>query len=331
VPAPQVSGTAPPFSGPAQPDDILGSGLPPGSAADDLTDTMAAFRPPDHLIAPEQTSAQSSGGPAGSAVEHDPFGDLFEHSSGTDARPPDLIGAAAADYRPWSAEPPYSPPGQPPGRRRNIVIAVLAAVVVLGAGGGAAFWVTHRSQAKLSAQQGQATPTVPGSHGTTGSSTQPLQSSTPSLTPTPTPSLTATATPTISGGLVSLAPGVSQDPDAARVDAFLLNYFAAINNHNFGNYLRLLDQTMQEQESAQSFRSGYRTTTDSAATLTAISQLSSGSVSAAVNFTSHQLPVDSPTHTACTNWSIVLYLHQQGSRYVIGPAPAGYQAVYSRC
>jgi hypothetical protein len=297
----------------------------------DQTDTMAAFRPPDHLIAPEQTGAQSSGRPADSAVEHDPFGDLFEQSAGQDAGPADRVGAAAADYRPWSAEPSASPPGQSPRRRRNIVTAVLAALVVLAAGGGAIFWVTHRSQAKLSAEQAHATPTVPGSHGTTGASTHPPQSATPSLTPTPTPSPAATATPTISGGLVSLAPGVSQDPDAARVDAFLLSYFAAINNHNFANYRRLLDPQLQQQESAQSFRSGYRSTTDSAATLTAFSQLGSGSVSAAVTFTSHQLPADSPTHTACTNWNIVLYLHQQGGRYVIGPAPAGYQAVYSRC
>lgn len=88
---------------------------------------------------------------------------------------------------------------------------------------------------------------------------------------------------------------------------------------------------MQQEDSVQNFRSGYRSTTDSAAMLIAVSQLGSGSVSAAVTFTSHQRPADSPTHTACTDWSIVFYLHQQGGHYVIGPAPAGYQAVDRRC
>jgi hypothetical protein len=63
----------------------------------------------------------------------------------------------------------------------------------------------------------------------------------------------------------------------------------------------------------------------------AISQPGSGLVSAAVTFTSHQLPSASPTGTSCTNWTIVLYLRQQSGRYLIGPAPPGYHAQYQAC
>lgn len=208
-------------------------------------------------------------------------------------------------------------------------MAGVAVVAVLAAGGGAVLWATHHHQAKLSAAQTQAAASTPVSPGTSGGSSQPAQSPTPSLAPTP--SATATATPGVTGGFVALAAGVAQDPDASPVETFLNSYFTAINNHSFRNYRKLLNAKMQQQESAQSFRSGYSSTTDSAATLTAISQLGSGSVSAAVTFTSHQLPADSPTGTACTDWSIVLYLHQQSGGYVLGPAPSGYHAEYQSC
>ncbi len=98
-----------------------------------------------------------------------------------------------------------------------------------------------------------------------------------------------------------------------------------------GNYTKLLDTKLRQQESAQSFRAGYGSTTDSAATLTAVSRPGPGLVSAAVTFTSHQLPSASPTGTSCTDWAIVLYLRQQSGRYLLGPAPSGYHAQYQAC
>jgi len=93
----------------------------------------------------------------------------------------------------------------------------------------------------------------------------------------------------------------------------------------------LLDRKMRRDESPQEFSSGFHSTTDSHAVLSAISGISPGQVDAAVTFTSHQLPTDSPSKTACTDWSITLYLRKQGGRYVLGPAPPGYHAVYQAC
>ena len=311
---------------------------PPQPAIDDQPDTMTAFRPPDSGYAPTQASTEDTDRMASAAVEHDPFGDLFEQPGTPGAGSPDRFGTglAAADHGSWTADPPQTPPSPQaapptPGRRRNVIIAAVAAVAVLAAGGGAVFWVTHRHQAKLSALQTHATPSTPVSPGPSGGSSQPAQAPTPSLTPAPTPSATATATPAVTGGFVAVAPNVAQDPDASPVETFLNSYFAAINTHSFRNYRKLLNAKMRQEESAQSFRSGYLSTTDSAATLTAISQDGSGLVSATVTFTSHQLPADSPTGTACTDWSIVLYLHQLSGRYVLGPAPSGYHAQYQAC
>ena len=88
---------------------------------------------------------------------------------------------------------------------------------------------------------------------------------------------------------------------------------------------------MRQDETTQEFYNGFHSTTDSRAVLSAISSISPGRVGAAVTFTSHQLPADSPSRTACTDWSITLYLRKQGGRYVLGPSPPGYQAVYQAC
>ena len=327
-----------------------GAITPPQPAIGDQPDTMTAFRPPDGRIAPEPASADDTDRIAGAAVAHDPFGDLFAQPGGPGAGSPDRFGMAAADYGAGTADPPQAaaghgsstadppPAASPPppaiptrGGSRNVIIATVAAVAVLAAGGGALFWVTHRHHAKLSALQTHATASTPVSRGASGGSSQPAQSPASSPAPTPAPSATATATPAVTGGFVAVAPNVAQDPAASPVETFLNSYFTAINDHSFRNYRRLLNAKMQQEESAHSFRSGYGSTTDSAATLTAISQLGPGLVSTAVTFTSHQLPADSPTGTACTDWSIVLYLHQQSGRYVLGPAPSGYHAQYQAC
>jgi zinc-ribbon domain len=294
-------------------------------------DTTTSFGPPEAGTAPGQPGTADRDRPAGLAIDHDPFGDLFRQPGGSSRGSPDLSGGAPVDDG-FVAAGPQAVPAPRAGSRRNPIIAVLAAVVVLAAGGGAVLWATHRHQAKLSELQTHATASAPASHGTSGASAQPAPSPASSLTPTPAPSLTSApaATPA-SNGLVAVAPAIAQDPDAAQVETFLNSYFAAINEHSFRKYRKLLDPALQQRESAQSFRSGYGSTTDSAATLTAISHSGSGVLSAAVTFTSHQLPADSPTDTTCTDWSIVLPLHPQSGRYVLGPAPAGYHAAYQAC
>jgi hypothetical protein len=126
-------------------------------------------------------------------------------------------------------------------------------------------------------------------------------------------------------------PGIGQNPDAARVEAFLRRYFTAINDHNYQQFQPLLSPAMQQDEPAAKFAAGYQSTSDSGAVLTAISGIGPGSVAANVSFTSQQLPTDSPTNSACTDWTITLYLSQHGSRYELEPPPSGYHAVDRPC
>jgi hypothetical protein len=288
---------------------------PPLPVTDEHPDTVSAYRPPR----PTQTGDVASQQPSGRIAEQDPFRDLYEPRSGERAGSAERFGMTAAEHRTESAEAQYLTPAPPTGRRKALV-AVIIAVAVLAAAGGVAAWATHRHQARLSAL-----PAQPKHRGTSQSANGSSPSPTPSLTSTPSPS------PTNNGSLVSVAPGVTQDLEASRVEAFLNRYFTAINGHNYREYLALLDQTKRQDESAHDFDTGYDSTTDSHAMLNAITSTGPGSVGAAVSFTSHQLPADSPSDTACTDWNITLYLTRQGSRYVLGPTPPSYHAAYQPC
>ena len=126
-------------------------------------------------------------------------------------------------------------------------------------------------------------------------------------------------------------PGVAQDDEASPVRAFLSSYFTAINDHNYVEFQPLLGSAMQQDEPVAKFDTGYESTSDSGAVLTAISDISPESVAAAVSFTSQQLPTDSPSGSACTDWTVTLYLSQRGSGYLLEPPPPGYHAVYRPC
>jgi hypothetical protein len=116
-----------------------------------------------------------------------------------------------------------------------------------------------------------------------------------------------------------------------QVIALLDRYFSAINRHDYAAYADLLDAQVLQRTPASEFYSGDGSTTDSDATLTAISDTNSGGVAASVTFTSHQQPADSPDHSACNDWSITLYLVPHGTGYLMGEPPAGYQASYTSC
>jgi hypothetical protein len=87
---------------------------------------------------------------------------------------------------------------------------------------------------------------------------------------------------------------------------------------------------MRQQNPESTFNSGYATTQDSAEQLSAISLAGAGEL-AAVTFTSHQNPADSPDDSSCTVWRITLYLLPQGASYQITTAPPGYRASYQSC
>jgi hypothetical protein len=148
--------------------------------------------------------------------------------------------------------------------------------------------------------------------------------------PAPSPSA---ASPTSSGGgAVTIATGAAQEPDASSVAAFLGQYFAAINAHDYQSYFSMLSPQLQQEITQARFEKGYRSTADSNETLVSISTASDGDLAAEVTFTSHQNPADSPDQSeSCTNWDITLFLAQGGPGYVIDPAPSGYQAVYQAC
>jgi hypothetical protein len=127
---------------------------------------------------------------------------------------------------------------------------------------------------------------------------------------------------------VAIAPGVSQQADAAPVASFVDTYFTAINHHDYGLYISLLQPRLRP--TAGQFYSGYRGSHDSHATLTGLSPTANG-VAATVTFTSHQPASNSPTHTRCTAWTITLYLRSRGGSYRIMSAPPGYHAQYQAC
>ena len=133
-------------------------------------------------------------------------------------------------------------------------------------------------------------------------------------------------------GQVTITAGASQDANASSVAAFLDHYFTAINNHDYQSYISLLSPQAQQGLTAAQFDSGYRSTADSAETLVSISTVSNGDLAAAVTFTSHQNPADSPDQQqSCTDWNISLFLVESGGGYLVDQPPPGYHASYHAC
>ena len=130
---------------------------------------------------------------------------------------------------------------------------------------------------------------------------------------------------------MTVAAAAASDPAEPAVVTFLDTYFMAINQHNYDEYVSLLDQQLQQGVSLSSFQSGFGTTTDSAETLTGISEMAAGEVAASVTFVSHQDAADSQTDSSCTDWGITLYLVPSGNGYVESSAPSGYNASYQAC
>jgi hypothetical protein len=203
-----------------------------------------------------------------------------------------------------------------------MIAAVTVAVVVLAAAGVFA-WLKFGRQSSSDTRLGAVSGTVNG-HSTAASvSTSPTPSSSvPSVTPTPT---------SPAGTLVPVGPGVASDAHTAAVDTFVTEYFSAINNHNYDQYLSLLSPANRRTVTLQTFNSGFSSTTDSQEMIISIAPYGSGVTGVTMSFVSHQQPSQSATNSSCTEWRITLFLKRSGGRYYIGPAPAGYQAQFSAC
>ena len=180
----------------------------------------------------------------------------------------------------------YSAPGPPDragrtgvGHRAQIISAALAAAALLAglATAWSAFGGHHGAApgARLAGRQTAASRQA---------SPPPRSPAAPSASaPAPAPS------PAPGGGsaVVTMAPGLSQAPDAAQVDGFLVSYFTAINTRDYQQYVRLLVPARRAQLSAAAFARGYGTTTDTGASIVGISPTGRG-VAATVTFTSEQ-------------------------------------------
>jgi hypothetical protein len=217
-----------------------------------------------------------------------------------------------------------SPPGPPqygapqygpPPRRRSLGVLVAVVVVVMLAVGGGVFALVWSLTGRPSAAGAPGQATSPASPAAT--------TSTAPAAPAPAGSAATSA--------VALSPAVAGNPAAARVQALLDRYFAAINAHDYNAYSSLLDARMRQQDPESTFSSGYATTRDSVEELTAISAAGAGELAATVTFTSHQSPADSPDESSCTVWRITLYLLPRGDSYLITTAPPGYRASYQSC
>jgi hypothetical protein len=310
-------------------------GAPLGPSAEPSAPSSAGVAADPAAAAPEVPSAEVpsaevpanwSGGrhqrpdpgpPAASA------GEWYQHPE--PGAPPARGGGRYGDPRPeaptaaWNAPVPGPAgvpagdqrPGRKPGRRTTVAVALAVLVLVLG-GGAVTGWklLGHRT-AHLAGS-----PSATGAAGVAATSAPPDTASPGSGTPGAVP------------GAVVIGPAVSQMAGAPQVAAFLDAYFQAINTRDYSSYSVLFTPALRSTPAQ--FQAGYGSTSDSDATLTGITPTAAG-VAAAVTFTSHQQPADSPTGTSCTAWDITLYLEAHGSSYWIVHAPADYHAQYQPC
>ena len=256
-----------------------------------------------------------------------PPDDQFCTVCGTHAQPPK------------PAEQPRSPKtSRPPWHRRwPVVTGILLAAGAFGVGVAVILaGSSHDNPVSLSVGQtplpqsaSSQNPQTTASASQAPSSPPPSPVSSGSGLTSPPPSPTSAASP--SETIVSVATGAEGDPDLQPVTALLQSYFTAINQHDYAAYASLLAPSMAQQNSASVFASGYGSTTDTDATLNAISAASSSGLAATVMFTSHQQPTESPDNSACDNWTITLYLVPDGSGYLITKPPSSYHAEHSPC
>jgi len=264
------------------------------------------------------------------------FGDLFAGAPETGpfptlTAPEPGAGEERDDTASRLLYPPPGPRRRAAGHRAKVTTATLAAVAVLA--GLAIAWTAFgrhhvtagtRLAGHQTAATGQASPA-------------PRARTTPSATPSGSPAGSPAGTPTAPGpapsgaaALVTMAPGVSQVPDSAQVDGFLVSYFAAINAHDYQQYAGLLSPGRREQLTAADFARGYGTTTDTAASVVGISA-TGPAVAATVTFTSRQQSVPGADITGCTRWEITLYLRKHDGTLLIGTPPVAYHAYQSAC
>jgi hypothetical protein len=199
----------------------------------------------------------------------------------------------------------------------------MAVLVVSALAGGSIAWQFTEPPARLAdVAHGQPATSAPAP----SSPSAPAPVSSASVSSAPVSSAPPASSPAVSaspaGVTVTIGPGAADRPDAARVATFMVGYFDAINQRDYQSYLAAFDEQARPDYSRQKFLAEFGTTTDTAPSLTALSTEGAGLL-ATVTFTSHQSPAKSFTHTACTAWTLRLYLEASGTSYLIGQPPPG--------
>ncbi len=234
--------------------------------------------------------------------------------------------------------PPHVPgtAGSHPLRRGQTAILVAIIVVVLLAVGGGAYALVSHFTSHKPAPPPSSHPTISAPVKPASSAARPTPTSSASGTVSASPSTSATSSPTVSptasaaAGLI-VSPAASANSAEPGVAAVVNKYFSAINQHNYTAYNDLLEPQEQANDSPSSFHTGYGTTKDLNEKLTGITDTGGGGEAATLSFTSNQSPAHSATGTACTKWTITLYLQPSGSSYLVGAAPPGYHAQFAAC
>lgn len=199
---------------------------------------------------------------------------------------------------------------------RPAVLVAIAIVLVVAASGAA--WLLGRHKPS---------PVTGPALDTTSPATAPA-----AVVPSDSPSPPPPSSPANAGqGLVTVTEAAAQDSSASPVAAFLDKYFTAINSHSYHAYEALFIPQIQQGLTRAGFNSGYPGTIDSAIELTNISTAIDGDIEAVVKFTSHQTANAADNQESCTNWSISLFLTQDGGEYLIDRAPPGYHAASAPC
>jgi hypothetical protein len=207
----------------------------------------------------------------------------------------------------------------------------MAVLVVSVLAGGAIAWQFTESPARLAdVAHGQpatsapapSSPSAPASVSSASVGSASVSSAPPASSPA------VSASP--AGVTVTIGPGAAARPDAARVATFMAGYFDAINQRDYQSYLAAFDEQARPDYSRQKFLAEFGTTTDTAPSLTALSTEGAG-LRATVTFTSHQSPAKSFTHTACTAWTLRLYLEASGTSYLIGQPPGSPRTTALAC
>ena len=260
------------------------------------------------------------------------FGDRFAGggpgTGGFPAWPAPEPGPAAAEDP--ASRLVYAPPGRrrrAPRHRARIAGAVLGTAALLA--GVITAWAVfgqHRAGpgSRLAGRQTTATrPASPAVRAAPSASASAPVGASPSAAP-------SAPAPGDGAVVVAMAPGMSQAPDAAQVNGFLVSYFTAINTHDYEQYERLLVPSRRAELTAADFARGYGTTTDTAASIVGISPTADG-VAATVSFTSEQRTAAGAAVTTCTLWDITLYLRKQGGALLIGSPPPAYHAYHRSC